>query len=149
MTAVAARIVIKSPREIELLRAAGGVVYQVLRELRGLVRPGITTAELDARADELIRQAGATPLFKGVRNPQARMPFPASICASVNEQVVHGIPDGRALREGDIVSVDCGVRLKGYCGDAAETYAVGVAAPRIQRLLEVTRRRNLAAYRSG
>ena len=139
MTAVAARIVIKSPREIELLRAAGGVVYQVLRELRGLVRPGITTAELDARADELIRQAGATPLFKGVRNPQARMPFPASICASVNEQVVHGIPDGRALREGDIVSVDCGVRLKGYCGDAAETYAVGVAAPRIQRLLEVTR----------
>ena len=138
MTVVAARIVIKSPREIELLRAAGQVVYRVLRELGSLVRPGIATAELDARADELIREAGGTPLFKGVRSPQARLPFPAAICASVNEQVVHGIPSGRPLKEGDIVSIDCGVRLKGYCGDAAATFAVGQLAPRMQQLLDVT-----------
>jgi methionyl aminopeptidase len=139
MKAVAARIVIKSPREVELLRAAGRVVRQVLQELASMVRPGITTAELDARADELIRAAGATALFRGVKSPQARMPFPASICASVNEQVVHGIPDGRPLKDGDIVSIDCGVRLKGYCGDAAETVAVGTPALRVQRLLDVTR----------
>jgi len=134
----ASRIVIKSPREIELLRAAGRVVHDVLDELQGMVRPGVTTAELDARAAELIAAAGAAPLFKGVRNPQAKMPFPAVICASVNEQVVHGIPDDRPLEAGDIVSVDCGVRLRGYCGDAARTFAVGKPEPRIRRLLEVT-----------
>ncbi len=133
-----ARIVIKSPREIELLRAAGRVVHDVLDELERMVRPGVTTAELDARAAELISAAGATPLFKGVRNPQAKMPFPACICASVNEQVVHGIPDDRPLRAGDIVSVDCGVRLRGYCGDAARTFAVGKPEARVRRLLEVT-----------
>src|SRR5512136_2448965 len=117
MTAQGARIVIKSPREIELLRAAGRGVYRVLDELERMVRPGATTAELDARAEGLIRAVGGVPLFKGVKNGQARMPFPASICASVNEQVVHGIPSGRPLREGDIVSVDCGVKLSGYCGD--------------------------------
>jgi methionyl aminopeptidase len=139
MSVATAKIVIKSPREIELLRAAGRVVHQVLTELGGLVRPDMTTAELDARAEVLIRAASGTPLFKGVRNPQARMPFPASICASVNEQVVHGIPNDRPLKEGDIVSIDCGVRLKGYCGDAAMTFAVGRLEPRVQRLLDVTR----------
>ncbi|HQL54046.1 MAG TPA: type I methionyl aminopeptidase [Phycisphaerae bacterium] len=139
MRAAAAKIVIKSPREIELLRAAGRVVHRVLTELGDLVRPGVTTAALDARADELIRAAGAVALFKGVRNPQARMPFPACICASLNEQVVHGIPDDRPLREGDILSIDCGVRLKGYCGDAAATFPVGRVAPAVQRLLDVTR----------
>ncbi len=139
MSTATAKIVIKSPREVELLRAAGRVVHQVLTELGSLVRPGVTTAKLDARAEELIRQAGGTPLFKGVRHPQARMPFPASICASVNDQVVHGIPNDRPLKEGDIVSVDCGVRLRGYCGDAAVTFAVGRAAPRVQQLLDATR----------
>lgn len=139
MSTATAKIVIKSPREIELLRAAGRVVHAVLTELGRMVRPGITTAELDARAEEMIREAGGTPLFKGVRSPQARAPFPASICASVNEQVVHGIPNNRPLKEGDIVSVDCGVRLKGYCGDAAVTFAVGRLAPKAQRLLDVTR----------
>lgn len=139
MRPAAAKIVIKSPREIELLRAAGRVVHRVLTELGGLVRPGVTTAALDARADELIRAAGAVALFRGVRNPQARMPFPACICASLNEQVVHGIPDDRPLREGDILSIDCGVRLKGYCGDAAATFPVGRVAPAVQRLLDVTR----------
>lgn len=139
MGSATAKIVIKSPREIELLRAAGRVVCRVLDELGTLVRPGVTTAALDARAEEIIRAAGGTPLFKGVRNPQARMPFPACICASVNEQVVHGIPCERPLEEGDIVSIDCGVRLKGYCGDAARTFAVGTPALRIRQLLDATR----------
>lgn len=133
------KIVIKSPREIELLRAAGRVVCRVLDEIERMVRPGVTTAALDARAAEVIAAAGAVPLFKGVRSPAARLPFPACLCTSVNEQVVHGIPNERPLESGDIVSVDCGVRLRGYCGDAARTFAVGMPAPAIQRLLEVTR----------
>ncbi len=133
------RVVLKSPREVALMRAAGGVVHRVLRELGRLVRPGVTTAELDARAEEIIQAAGATALFRGVRNRQARFPFPACICASVNEQVVHGIPGERRLQAGDIVSVDCGVRLKGYCGDAAETFAVGPLTAEAERLLAVTR----------
>ena len=139
MVASAAQITIKSPREIELMRAANRVVYEVLQELGGLVRPGATTSELDQRADSIVKAAGGTALFRGVENPQAKFPFPACICASVNEQVVHGIPDDRPLAEGDIVSVDCGVRLRGYCGDAARTFAVGQVAPRVQRLLDATR----------
>jgi len=139
MAAPGNRIVLKSPREIELMRAAGRVVYRVLTELESLVRPGVTTVELDARTADIIREAGGTALFKGVRHPQARIPFPACICASVNEEVVHGIPGNRALAAGDIISVDCGVRLHGYCGDAARTFAVGAVAPRVRRLLDVTR----------
>ncbi len=138
VAAASARIIIKSAREIELMRAAGRVVYQVLNELGRLVRPGATTAELNARAEELIRAAGGIPLFKGVKNAQARLPFPAAICASVNEQVVHGIPNARPLKEGDIVSIDCGVKLAGYCGDAARTFAVGRPRAEVQRLLDVT-----------
>jgi methionyl aminopeptidase len=132
------RIVIKSRREIELMRAAGRVVWQVLVELERMVRPGVSTAELDARADELIRASGGVALFKGVRNPQVRVAFPACICASVNEEVVHGIPCDRPLAEGDIVSVDCGVRLHGYCGDAARTFPVGRISAQTERLLAVT-----------
>lgn len=138
MTPATARIVIKSPREIELMRAAGRLVCRVLDEIEQCVRPGATTAELNEIAARRIREAGATALFLGVRNPQARFPFPASICASVNEEVVHGIPDDRPLRPGDIVSVDCGVRLRGYCGDAARTFAVGTPAPKVRELLRVT-----------
>ncbi len=130
---------IKSPREIELLRAANQVVYRVLTELGAMVRPGVTTAELDTRAEALIRDAGGEPLFKGVVNPDAKWPFPASICASVNEQVVHGVPGDRPLVEGDIISIDCGVRLKNYCGDAARTFGVGEISAEAQRLLDVTR----------
>jgi len=133
------RIVIKSSREIELMRVAGGVVDQVLRELETMIEPGVTTAALNERAEALVREAGGIALFRGVRNPQARFPFPACICASVNEQVVHGIPQDRPLQAGDIVSVDCGVRLKGYCGDAARTFAVGRVSAGVQRLLDVTR----------
>ena len=139
MVAQTARIVVKSAREIELMRAAGRVVHRVLDELAGLVRPGASTAEMNARAEALIREAGGTALFKGVRHKQARLPFPAAICASVNEQVVHGIPDDRPLQAGEIVSIDCGVKLHGYCGDAARTFAVGTPREPIQRLLDVTR----------
>lgn len=138
MAPATARIVIKSPREIELMRAAGRVVHRVLTEMERLVGPGVATAELDARADEVIRRAGGTALFKGVRSPQARFPFPACICVSRNEEVVHGIPNTRPLQEGDVLSIDCGVRLSGYCGDAARTFAIGTVSPELRRLLDVT-----------
>ncbi len=133
-------IVLKSPREIELLRAAGALVHRVLTRVEQMVTPGVTTAELNAAAEEMIAEAGAAALFKGVTNPQARIPFPAALCTSVNDQVVHGIPSARRLREGDVVSVDCGVRLNGYCGDSARTFAVGGVSRDVERLLAVTRR---------
>lgn len=139
MIVAATKIVLKSPREIELMRAAGRVVCRVLDEIERNIRPGVTTAEMDLIAKRLIDEAGGTALFFGVRNPQARYPFPARICSSVNEEVVHGIPDDRPLQPGDIVSIDVGVRLQGYCGDAARTFAVGTPSPRVRRLLNVTR----------
>lgn len=134
-----AMIVLKSAREIELMRAAGRLVCQVLDALERMITPGVTTAALDAVASRLIQEAGATALFLGVKNAQARFPFPASICASVNDAVVHGVPSDRPLAAGDIVSVDCGVRYKGFCGDSARTFAVGKVAPQTQRLMDVTR----------
>jgi methionyl aminopeptidase len=139
MDSAASKIVLKSPREIALMRAAGRLVHEILCEIESRVRPGTTTLELDELAEQRIRAAGATALFKGVENPQARFPFPASICSSVNEEVVHGIPSERPLAEGDIVSIDCGVRLNGYCGDAARTFAVGRQDKRIAALIRVTR----------
>jgi methionyl aminopeptidase len=135
---VAGMAVLKSPREIELMRAAGRLVRQLLQKLGGMVKPGITTGELERVAEEMIAASGAEALFKGVRTPSTKFPFPAVICASVNEEVVHGIPGDRVLKEGDIVSIDCGVRIRGYCGDAAETFPVGQISPEAQRLLEVT-----------
>jgi len=99
----------------------------------------VTTAEINAVAEEMIAQAGAEPLFRGQRHAQAKFPFPAVVCTSVNEEVVHGIPGDRGLREGDIVSVDCGVRLAGLCGDSARTFAVGRVDDRSRKLLDVTR----------
>lgn len=139
MISATPKVMLKSPREIELMRGAGRVVRRVLDTLASKVRVGGTTAELDAEASQIIRDAGATALFLGVKNPQARYPFPACICASVNEEVVHGIPDDRPLKSGDIVKVDVGVRLAGYCGDAALTIAVGTPSPVVRRLLDVTR----------
>jgi len=112
-------IIGKSKREIEKMRAAGRLVAQVRESLRRMVRPGVTTLELDAAAEKMIRDAGALPTFKGYHG------FPFSICASVNEQVVHGFPSAYALREGDIFSIDCGVTLAGYVGDTATTVPVG------------------------
>jgi len=132
-------IILKSAREIGLMREAGKLVHDVLSELEELIEPGITTGALNDVAERRIADAGATALFKGVVNPQARFPFPSALCTSVNDEVVHGIPGQRVLREGDIVSVDCGVRLNGYCGDSARTFAVGRLDDDVRRLLDVTR----------
>ena len=127
-------IVLKRPDEIEKMRAAGRLVGQLLEEIGRRVRPGVTTRELDRFAEEFIRRHGGVPSFKGYRG------YPASICTSVNEQVVHGIPADRRLREGDILSVDVGVVLDGYHGDAARTFPVGEVDERARHLLEVTER---------
>ena len=132
-------IILKSPREIELMREAGRVVRRVLSRCEEMASPGVSSAELNAEAERIIAEAGGEALFKGVRAPKARFPFPAALCASTNEAVVHGIPNGRPLQAGDIISVDCGVRLKGYCGDAAVTIAIGEVSHEVQRLLDVTR----------
>ncbi len=131
--------VLKSPREIELMRAAGRIVRKVLDRMGEMIRPGIVVRELGEEADRIIHEAGAVALFKGVRTPQTKFPFPSAICASVNEEVVHGIPNDRVLKEGDIISVDCGVRLKGYCGDSAFTFPVGRISQPTQTLLDVTK----------
>lgn len=125
-------VTLKSVREIQLMREAGRVVARVLEALQAKAAPGITTAELDEEAERLIRKLGAIPSFKGYHG------YPATICASINEQVVHGIPNGRRLQEGDILSVDVGAILKGYHGDAAVTLPIGSVSPEARRLLEVT-----------
>lgn len=114
------------------MRLAGQLVARVLGELRGLVQPGVTTAELDAMAERRIRDAGGVPSFKGYHG------FPAAICTSVNEQVIHGIPSSRTLVDGDIVSIDLGAIVGGYHGDAAMTVPVGRISERAARLLRVT-----------
>lgn len=126
-------IILKSPREIELMREPGLIVYEVHQELAKAVQPGVTTAELDALAESLIRKAGGIPTFKGYHG------FPASICASVNEEVVHGIPGKRKLQEGDVIAIDLGVTYKGYVGDSAYTHPVGKISAEAQNLLDVTR----------
>src|SRR6185436_9141341 len=117
---------------IEGVRAAAQVVARVLHELGRAVRPGVTTAELDRLAEQVIRDAGARPAFKGYRG------FPASICPSVNEEVVHGIPGPRALAEGDLIGIDVGVELNGWYGDAAWTFAVGAVSDESSRLMQGT-----------
>lgn len=120
------------------MRDAGRLVFEVLEEMEKLAVPGVSTAALNDVAEKMIADAGAIALFKGVVNPQARGPFPAALCASVNDEVVHGIPSDTPLDDGDIVSVDCGVRLNGYCGDSARTIAIGTIAADVQELLDVT-----------
>ncbi len=115
------------------MRRAGQVVAETLRDLRKMVEPGVTTRELDAHAENKIRSAGAYPTFKGYRG------FPASICASVNDEVVHGIPSDRRLRDGDIIKIDCGATLDGYVGDAAISVAVGRIDADLEKLIEATR----------
>lgn len=139
-------IVCKSPAEIERMRRANALVAEVLVDLREAVRPGVTTAELDAIAERQVRAAGAEPAFKGYHG------YPATICASVNQEVVHGIPSRRALVEGDIVSIDLGVRLDGFYGDAAITVPVGTIPERTAELLRVTEealRRAIGKVRVG
>ncbi len=128
-------IVIKSPQEIATLREAGRINARALEAVRQLIRPGVTTAELDAAAEEVIRKHGAVPTFKGYPGPY---PYPASICASINEQLVHGIPGKRKLQAGDIISIDCGSTFEGFVGDSAFTMGVGEISMQAQRLIEIT-----------
>ena len=133
-------ITLRSRREIELIRKAGSVVADVLSKLQELAEPGVTTGQLDAVASRMTADAGAQALFRGVRSPLARIPFPACICTSINEQVVHGIPsDDVQLKDGDILSVDFGVMLDGYCADAAVTLAVGNVSEERRRLIDITK----------
>src|SRR5438045_9491029 len=127
-------IVCKSQSEIDKMRRSGHIVRQVLDELRGIVAPGVTTMDLEKVADARIKELGAKPAFKGYYG------YPCVLCTSVNEEIVHGIPSPkRVLKAGDIVSIDCGVVLDGYYGDAAITVAVdGDIKPEVKKLLEVT-----------
>ena len=125
-------IVCKSPAEIDRMRDASTIVADVLAELAAQVQPGVSTLDLDREAERLVRAAGAEPAFKGYRG------YPASLCASVNEQVVHGIPSGRPLVEGDIVSLDMGVKLNGFYGDSAVTVPIGTVGPDVLKLLRIT-----------
>src|SRR5689334_25169998 len=127
-------IVCKSAAEIEKMRRSGHIVREVLEHLRGLVAPGVSTMDLERAAATKIEEAGATPAFKGYYD------YPCVLCTSINQEIVHGIPsEKRVLKAGDIVSIDCGVVLDGYYGDAAITVPVGESvSPDLQKLLEVT-----------
>ncbi len=126
---------LKSPREIGCMLPAGQLVHQAHQLVGELIRPGITTGELDGAVEQLFQAHNAEPLFKGYPGPT---PFPAVTCISVNDEVVHGIPGDRVLVEGDIVSVDTGCRVDGWCGDAAVTHPVGDVSPSAQLLLDKT-----------
>ena len=133
-------ITLRSQREIELMSRAGAVVADVLSKLKEVAEPGITTADLDSIALRMTADAGAQALFKGVRTPYSQIPFPGAICASINHEVVHGIPSAKTtLRAGDILSVDFGVRLDGYCADAAITMSIGDVSHERRRLMDVTK----------
>lgn len=123
---------LKSPSQIELMRKAGRIVAETLELMREHVSPGVTTLDLDRIAEEYIRKCGAVPAFKGYHG------FPATLCTSVNEEVVHGIPSLRKLESGDIISIDCGAVIDGYYGDAAVTLAIGEISPDKEKLLKVT-----------
>jgi methionyl aminopeptidase len=128
-------VIIKSSAELNLMREAGRVNALALAAVKEIVRPGVTTADLDAAAAEVIKKHGGKPVFKGYPGPY---PYPATICASINEELVHGIPGKRKLKTGDILSVDCGTLLEGFVGDAAFTTGVGEISALAQKLLEVT-----------
>lgn len=128
-------ITLKSPREIELIRKNSRIVAETLRLLRETARPGVTTKELDRIAEDYIRSRGAKPSFKGYGQP----PFPASICASVNHEVVHGVPNDRPLEEGDLLGVDVGVNSEGFHGDGAITIPIGRIPEEASRLISVTK----------
>jgi len=127
-------ISLKRPREIELMREAGRLVARAHALIGRMVEPGVTTGEIDAAVERLFEHESATPLFKGV---PGKVPFPSVCCISINEQIVHGIPGPRRLERGDIVKVDTGCRLNGWCGDAAWTYAVGEIDELKRRLMQI------------
>jgi len=130
----ARQINVKNPAEIALMREAGRINALALAAVRELVKPGVTTADLNAAAEEVLRKHRAYSPFYHYGRP----PFPASVCASVNEELVHGIPGNRRLKEGDIISIDCGAVVEGYVGDASFTVGVGEISAKARKLLEVT-----------
>jgi methionyl aminopeptidase len=129
------QINIKSPQEIAIMREAGRINAEAIQAAVKIIRPGVTTADLNAAAEEVLRKHGAFSPFKGYPGPY---PYPASVCVSVNEELVHGIPGKRKLKEGDIVSLDCGTVYEGFVGDSAVTVGVGEISPVAKRLLDVT-----------
>ena len=132
------KIFLKTEDEIELMRQANQLVGKTLGELAKHIKPGVTTLQLDKVADTFIRDHGAVPTFKGFPNPYGG-PFPASICTSVNDVVVHGVPDGTVLKEGDIISIDCGTLLNGFNGDSCYTFCVGEVSDEVKQLLRTTK----------
>ena len=128
-------VVIKSPSEIAVMREAGRINARALQAVHDIIRPGVTTAEMDALAEDVIRQHGGTPAFKNYPGPY---PFPATLCVSINEELVHGMPGKRQLRDGDIVSVDCGTVFDGFVADSAFSAGAGELTPDAKQLLEVT-----------
>ena len=146
-------ITLKSDRDIAKMRRAGRVVADILNLMRDMVRPGIDTLTLDEAAENLVLREGAKPAFKGYKTSWAAIPFPGTICASINEEVVHGIPSReRVLEEGDIISIDTGASLEGFFGDAACTFAVGEISEERERLLALTHeslRSGVAAVKPG
>ncbi|MBQ1581915.1 MAG: type I methionyl aminopeptidase [Prevotella sp.] len=133
------KIFLKTEDEIELMRQANQLVGKTLGELAKHIKPGVTTLQLDKIADEFIRDHGAIPTFKNFPNPFGG-PFPASICTSVNDVVVHGVPDSKTvLKDGDIISIDCGTLLDGFNGDSCYTFCVGDVLPEVRQLLKITK----------
>jgi methionyl aminopeptidase len=131
-------IMLKRPQDIAAMRAAGQIVAGAFARLRDEVRPGVTLRELDEQVGAFLAREGAEPLYKGYRGrPPTHPPFPGVICASVNNEICHGLPNQRVLRDGDVVGIDIGLKYKGWCGDSCVTYAVGTPAPVAARLLEV------------
>ena len=131
------KVVIKNDEEIEIMRHAGHINALALKTVRDMIRPGVTTGELDAAAETVIRDHGGAPTFKGYPGPY---PYPATLTVCINEELVHGIPGKRVLKEGDIVSVDCGTTYKGYVADSAFTVGVGEISKEARRLLEAAER---------
>ncbi|MEG1601998.1 MAG: type I methionyl aminopeptidase [Cloacibacillus sp.] len=139
-------ITFKSDRDIAKMRVAGQVVADILKLMRDMVKPGIDTLTLDEAAENLVKKSGGKPAFKGYKVPWEPIPFPGTICASINEEVVHGIPSrNRVLNEGDIISIDTGASIDGFFGDACCTFAVGKISEDRQRLLDIT----LASLHAG
>jgi len=139
-------ITIKTPEEIAIMAQAGQMLAKIIRELKAEVKPGLTTQELDKLAEELILKSGAKPAFKGYGG------FPNSLCTSINEQIVHGVPSKRELKEGDILSLDLGLIYKDFYSDMAVTLAIGSVSPEVRRLIQVTQtalRRAIACAKSG
>ena len=132
-------IILKTKEDIEKMRAAGRVVHKVLERCREVCQPGVTTREIDEEAYRVFTAAGAKGLFKNYPTYQPGEGFPSNLCISVNDVVVHGIADGRVIKDGDIVGIDCGVQLDGWCGDSAVTVLVGDVRPEVRSLCETTK----------